>query len=460
MHKTGQRQVDMLNGSIWDKTLMFALPLAATGILQHLFNAADVAVVGQCVGKQAMAAVGSNTSIINLFINLFVGISLGTNVLISQYHGAGDREGIKRAVHTAVVVALVGGVSLALIGQAAARPVVKLLGVPDNVAPMSELYFRIYMMGMPVILLYNFEAAIFRSRGDTKTPLAVLSAAGVINVALNFFFVVKLNRSVDGVAIATVASNLISAGVLFFLLVRSRAEVHIDLRALRVDWATLLKMMKIGVPAGVQSMVFSLANVCVQSAINSLGDTVMAASTAASNIETMTFQILTSFGQACTTFTGQNCGAGNLKRCHRGLFVTLVTGQTVMLLGGAVVLTLARGLLGIFNSDPEVIEMGLLRVRYMYFGQLFYLILEVVSGYMRGFGLSIIPAVCSLVFICGIRITWVFAIFPSYQTYTALMLVYPVSLTLTACIIAAVCFVLRKKIDGHVKKPEKKAAAS
>lgn len=436
----------MLTGTVWDKMLLFALPLAATGILQHLFNAADVAVVGRCVSKQAMAAVGSNTSVINLFINLFIGVSLGANVLISQYLGAGNREGVQKAVHTSVVFAVLGGIALAVIGQFAARPVVELMGVPDSVAAMSELYFRIYMLGMPVILLYNFEAAIFRSHGDTRTPLVVLLAAGAVNVALNFFFVVKLHRSVDGVAAATVISNALSAGVLFILLKRTRGEARIELAALRVDWPTLLKMLKIGVPAGVQSMVFSLANACVQSAVNSLGDTVMAASTAASNIETMTFQFVTSFGQACTTFTGQNCGAGNLDRCHRGLWVTLLMGQTVMLLGGAVVLTFARDLLGIFNSDPEVIELGLLRVRYMYFGQLFYMVLEVVSGYMRGFGLSVLPAVCALVFICGIRIFWVFVLFPSHPTYPTLMLVYPVSLSVTACVLSAICVILRKKL--------------
>lgn len=453
MDRKTRGKTDMLTGAIWDKTLMFALPLAATGILQHLFNAADVAVVGRCISKQAMAAVGSNTSVINLFINLFIGVSLGANVLISQYLGAGNREGVRKAVHTSVVVALLGGAALAAIGQLAARPVVELMGVPDSVAAMSELYFRIYMLGTPVILLYNFEAAIFRSRGDTRTPLLVLFAAGGVNVALNFFFVVKLRRSVDGVAAATVISNFISAGVLFVLLKRSRGEVRIELRALRADWPTLWKMLKIGVPAGVQSMVFSLANACVQSAVNSLGDTVMAASTAASNIETMTFQFVTSFGQACTTFTGQNCGAGDLGRCRRGLWATLFTGEAVMLLGGAVVLTFARGLLGIFNSDPEVIELGLLRVQYMYVGQLFYMVLEVASGYMRGFGMSLVPAVCALVFICGIRILWVFAVFPAHRTYSSLMLVYPVSLSVTAFVIASACFALRKRIAAHIKPP-------
>ncbi len=442
----------MLSGTIWDKILMFALPLAATGMLQQLFNAADVAVVGQRVSNQAMAAVGSNTSVINLFINLSVGVSTGANVLISRCLGSGDREGVKSAVHTSVVTALVCGAALAIIGQVAAGPVVRIMGVPENVAEMSELYFRIYMLGMPVILLYNFEAAILRSIGDTRTPLLVLLTAGIVNVALNFFFVLKLHRSVDGVAIATVVSNFISAGTLFILLIRSRGEVHIDLRSLRVDWQTLVKMLKIGVPAGVQRMVFSLANACVQSAVNSLGDTAMAASTAASNIETMTFQFVTSFGQACTTFTGQNCGARDLRRCRRGLWVTLLTGEIVMLLGGAVLLTFARRLLGIFSSDAQTIEMGLLRFRYMYFGQLFYLVLEVISGYMRGFGMSMTPAVCSIVFICGTRILWVFTIFRKIGTYSSLMLVYPVSLSVTAFVIAIGCFALRKRMEAGAAK--------
>lgn len=453
MRTSSRDKMDMLHGPIWDKLLRFALPLAATGILQQLFNAADVAVVGQCVGKPAMAAVGSNGPIINLFVNLFVGVSLGANVLISQFLGSGDKDGIRKAVHTSVVVAVLGGIFMAVLGQIIARPVVELLGVPDNVASMAELYLRIYMLGMPVILLYNFESAIFRSRGDTKTPLIVLTISGLVNVALNLLFVIVLKRTVDGVAIATVVSNLISSAVLFILLMRSTSEVHIDLRAMRIDKKILSRILRIGIPAGVQGMVFSLANICVQSAINSLGDTVMAASSAANNLESITYCVLNSFGQANTTFTGQNCGAGNIARCHRGLGVTFLTGYSFFFAAGILELVFAGPLLSLFNSSPEVISSGLIRVRYMFLAHVFSLMVEVFSGYMRGFGMSLVPAVCALVFIVGIRIFWVYFVFPASPTFATLMLAYPVSLSVTALILAGVCFVMRRRIDSHARVP-------
>ncbi len=453
-----ERKSGMLKGSIWDKILLFALPLAATSILQQVFNAADVAVVGRFVGSSAQAAVGCNGPIINLLVNLFVGLSLGTNVLVSQYIGAGNREGVRKAVHTSIILGVVGGVALAVLGWFISGPVVTMMDVPDDVHDMAELYLRIYLLGMPVILTYNFLSAIFRAQGDTKTPLAALTVSGVINVILNIAFVAGLHMTVDGVAIATVVSNLVSSAVLLWLLCRSAGDVRVELRYLRVDLFTLKRIFQVGIPAGVQGMVFSIANITIQRALNSLGTVVMAGSSAANYVESFTYSVLSSFGQAITTFVGQNCGAGNLQRCRRSLWETLLIGYAVFGVTVALLLTFAAPLLRIFNSDPAVVENGLIRIRYMFIGHSFSILVEVLSGYMRGFGCSLVPALCALVFVCGSRFFWVFAVFPANPTFGTLMMVYPVSLSITAAVISTACFLSRKRMYAHVAQPNPEAA--
>ncbi len=453
MRTAEERRSGMLSGTIWDKILLFALPLAATSILQQIFNAADVAVVGRFVGNAAQAAVGSNGPIIGLLVNLFIGLSLGTNVLVSQYIGAGNREGIRKTVHTSIILGIVGGVGLAVLGWFISSPVVTMMDVPEDVHEMAALYLRIYLMGMPVILLYNFLSAIFRAQGDTKTPLVVLFISGVVNVILNLVFVVGFHMTVDGVAIATVVSNLVSSAVLLWLLCRSRGDVRVEFRAMRVDWFTLKRILQVGLPAGVQSMVFSVANITIQRALNSLGTVVMAGSSAANYVESFTYSVLSSFGQAITTFVGQNCGAGDLERCRRSLKVTFLVGYAFFGAAVALLLLFATPLLRIFNEDPAVIENGLIRIRYMFLGHTFSMVVEVVSGYMRGFGYSLVPALCSLIFVCGSRFFWVFVVFPADPTFGTLMMVYPVSLSITAAVIGTACFLSRKRMYAHVAKP-------
>ncbi len=457
MIRKGSRNRDMLTGSMWDKLILFALPLAATSILQQVFNAADVAVVGRFVGTSAQAAVGSNGPIVNLLINLFVGMSLGTNVIISQYLGAGNLEGVKKAVHTSILVSILGGLVLAVLGQFISDPIVEVMDVPDDAKAMAALYLRIYLMGMPVILLYNFISAIFRSRGDTKTPLLVLFLSGVINVILNIVFVAGLHMTVDGVAIATVVSNLVSSAVLLGILFRSRDALRVELRAMRIDLFTLKRILRVGIPAGVQGMVFSLANITIQRAINSLDTVVMAGSVAANYVESFTYSVLSSFGQAVTTFVGQNCGAGNYARCRRSLGVTFLVGYSFFGVTVALLLLFATPLLRIFNPEPEVIRYGLIRIRWMFLGHVFSLAVEVLSGYMRGFGQSLIPAVCALIFVCGIRFFWVFVVFPRNPTFSVLMAVYPVSLSITAAVIGAAALLTRPAARG-LKRLEEQAA--
>ena len=348
-----KHEIDMLHGSIWNKLPLFALPVAATAILEQLFHASDVAIVGNFTGDArtvAVAAVGANGPIIGLIVNLFIGIALGANVVIANAIGCRDDNAVKRAVHTAIVFAVCGGAAVALLGQLIASPLLSILNVPEDVFPYALLYLRIYLLGMPVILLYNFEAAIFRSIGDTKVPLAALAISGVLNVLLNLFFVIVLHMTVNGVAIATVAANAVSAALLYVRLTRTDKCVRVERKALRIDGASLKRILSIGLPAGVQSAVFSFANIVIQSAINTLGTVAIAASSAAFNVEILAYDVLNSFSQACTTFVGQNYGAGQIKRCKKTMQLSFLEGAIATFVSVVVLLLSARSLLAIFNS--------------------------------------------------------------------------------------------------------------
>lgn len=438
-----ESRMDMVNGSLGDKIIRYAIPLAATGILQQLFNAADLAVVGQFSGKEAMAAVGGNAPVIGLLVNLFVGISLGSNVIIARSIGQKDEESISKAVHTSVIVALLGGVFLAVLGELLAPFIVELLEVPTDVYPLAIKYLRIYLAGMPVILLYNFEAAVFRSSGNTRTPLAALTVSGVLNVVLNLFFVLGLGMDVDGVATATVLSNLVSSVLLFAALTRTAQAIRLDPRKLRVHSDVLRQILKVGIPAGIQGMIFSFANIIIQSAVNSLGTTVMAASSAAYNLEIFSYYIMNSFGQACTTFVGQNYGAGKNDRCRKTLRLCLLQSLTSTAVVSVLILLFSRPLLGIFNTDPDVIAAGQSRLAYIFFAYLFSFAQEGLSGYLRGFGVSFIPAACTVIGICGVRLTWIFTVFQQSRTFSTIMQVYPLSLGVTAVVILGVTLLVK-----------------
>lgn len=445
--KAKSHQLDMLHGSIWNKLPRFALPVAATAILEQLFNASDVAVVGNFAGDAAektaaVAAVGANTAIIGLIVNLFVGIALGANVVIANAIGRNDKDAVHRAVHTSILVALLGGAAIAVIGELIAGTLLHSLNVPDDVYPLALLYLRIYLLGMPVILLYNFEAAIFRSIGDTKVPLIALACSGVLNVILNLFFVAVLGMTVNGVAIATVISNALSSLILFIRLIRTDKYIKLEPRSLRIDGQSMKLILKIGLPAGIQSAVFSLSNIVIQSAINSLGKVVMAASSAALNIELLAYYVLNSFSQACTTFVGQNYGARQIDRCRKTLLLSILEDFIASVIAIGIVLLSGRFLLSIFNSDPEVIEIGYTRLIYLFSAYVFSMLYEVLSGYMRGFGISLIPAILTTIGVCGIRIFWINFVFPQNPTFTTIMTVYPISLSSTALLIgiALLCF--------------------
>ena len=446
--------IDILNGSMWDKILRYALPVAATGILGQLFNASDIAIVGNFAQGDtvaAVAAVGANGPVIGLLLNIFIGIALGANVVIANAIGRGDKETVSRAVHTSIVAAVLGGIIVGLLGQLVAEPVLSMLQVPEDVFPLALKYMRIYLLGLPVIFLYNFEAAIFRSAGDTKTPLVALALSGVLNVILNLFFVIVLNKTVDGVAIATVLANVVSSVVLLRRLLRSELFIHVEFKNLRIDWKILWRILKIGVPAGIQGAVFSLSNIVVQSAINSLGKVTMAASSAAFNVEIMAYYILNSFGQACTTFVGQNYGAGQIDRCRKALKLCLI--ESVIATACAVAIALASGkyLIALFNNDPEVIRLGMVRLKFIFMSYIFSTIYDCMSGYMRGFGISLTPALLTIFGVCGTRIIWIYMVFPMSQTFETIMQVYPISLAINMVLIFCALIITRpsKRYD-HV----------
>ena len=438
MKRTNKKELDMLHGPIWNKLPRFALPVAATAILEQLFNASDVAVVGNFTGAErtiSVAAVGANSPIIGLIVNLFIGIALGSNVVIAHAIGQGQRDDVEKAVHTSVVFSILGGILVALLGEIIAAPLLGLLNVPDDVFPLALLYLRIYLIGMPVILLYNFEAAIFRSIGETKIPLAALTISGVLNVALNLFFVAVLHMTVNGVAIATVISNALSSVILYHRLRHTTQTIHLEPRKLRIDAGILKRILKIGLPAGIQSSVFAFSNIIIQSAINSLGTVVMAASSAAFNIEVITYDVLNSFSQACTTFVGQNFGSGELRRCRKTLILCLVEGMAALAIAITVILLFGKNLLAIFNSDPEVVATGYIRLMMIMLAHSFSLLYEVMSGYLRGFGISLSPALLTMLGVCGIRIAWIQFVFPQSRTFKTIMTAYPISLSITALLI-------------------------
>ena len=422
----------MLEGSLWDKIVVFALPIALTGILEQMFNAADVAVLGRFVGTEAMAAVGNNVPIVGLIVTLFLGLSLGANVVIAQYIGARRLKEASRAVHTSLALSILAGIGVALLGELFAAPLLSLLDVPDAVMPLAELYLRVFLLGMPFMSVYNFASAILRSHGDTGTPLIALLAASALNVVLDLGFVLVLGLGADGVAWGTVLSYLVAASLLIRALRREEGVLRLDFRLLRVRRHHTKRIFVIGMPAAVQGMVFCFANLVIQAALNSLGAEVMAASAAAFTIEINMYCVIAAFQQACTTFVSQNYGAGNLPRCREVTRWSLRLNIIAMLVLGALILLFMRPLLRIFNGDPAVVEIGVIRIVYVVVPEIFAVFIDIFSGSMRGYGYSLMPAVVTLVCICGVRLSWVWLVFPHHPTFETLMVIYPISWAVTS----------------------------
>ena len=398
-----QHHIDMCNGPLWNKILLFALPLMASSILQLLFNAADVVVVGRYAGKEALAAVGSNSALINLMINLFVGLSVGTNVVVARDLGAGRHDNVSRSVHTSITLALISGVGMAVFGVIMVRQLLEWMSSPTDVIDLATVYLRIYFLGMPANMLYNFGAAILRAQGDTQRPLYFLTAAGIVNVVLNLCFVIGLSMDVDGVALATIISQYISAALVLRCLMGETGPLHLELRKLRLEWSVVRRILQVGLPAGFQGIVFSLSNVVIQSSLNSFNDAALVAGSAASsNIENFVYAAMNSFYQTALTFCGQNYGAAKCKRVDKTLFLCVTFSMTTGLVLGNLAYLFGRPLVSIYApGEEEVIRQALIRMSFICCPYLLGGFMDTMVGGLRGIGYSVIPMVVSLVGACG-----------------------------------------------------------
>ena len=384
-------EIDMCNGPLFGKILLFTLPLMLSGILQLLFNAADVVVVGRFAGNEALAAVGSTGSLTNLLVNLFIGLSVGANVLVARYYGGKQEEEVSQTVHTAILVSMMGGILLAAIGIAAARPLLLLMDTPENVIEHSVLYMRIYFLGMPVMLMFNFGSAILRAIGDTRRPLFYLSIAGVINVVLNLFFVISLHIGVAGVALATVLSQCVSTMLIIRCLMKSEGCFRLCFNKLHINWDKFGKIAAIGLPAGIQGSLFSISNVLIQSSVNSFGSVAMAGNTAGSNVEGFVYTSMNSVHQTAVSFTGQNLGGKKYDRINKILIECLLFVTAIGLIMGNGAFFFGKQILGFYSSDPQVVSYGLQRMAVICTFYCICGIMDVFVGSIRGLGYGALP---------------------------------------------------------------------
>lgn len=421
------REMDMCSGPLFGKILIFALPIMAMNILQLMFNAADMVVVGRFSGSEALAAVGATGSLINLIVTLFMGLSVGTSVIVAQDYGAGQLDDVSRSVHTSIAVSIIGGLIVMVSGLVLCEPLLGIMGTPKDILSLSVLYMKIYFIGMPASMVYNFAAAILRAVGDSRRPMYYLVIAGIVNVIFNLFFVIELHMSVAGVAWATVISQYIAMLLIMICLFRSDGAIKFIPQKMQIDMQKLKKIMKIGLPAGLQGMLFSISNVLIQSAINSFGSIMVAASSAASNVEGFVGTSMIAFYNAAITFTGQNVGAKKYDRIDTIAKVcTVLIIVTWIVLGGATWI-FGRPLLGLFTSNPEVIELGMLRIEVMMVAFFTCGMMNVYPGLTRGMGYSLLPMFCTLVGACLMRIVWLATFFTWYPTEVMLFACYPVT---------------------------------
>ena len=448
--KTNKYEIDMCNGSIMDKLISFSLPLMLTSILQLMFNAVDIIVVGRFDGSQALAAVGSTTALINIFTNLFIGISLGANVLAARYFAAGRHREMSEAVHTAIALALISGILMAFVGLGASRAALELMATPADVIDQSTLYMRIYFMGMPFFMLYNYGAAILRAVGDTKRPLFFLGAAGLTNVALDLLLVIVIPLGVAGVAIGTVASQMMSCILVIRCLCKTDSSYQLHFSKLAIRKVYLIRIFQVGIPAGIQSTVINFSNALLQSSVNSFGSTAMAGYTAANNILGFLYASINAVTQACMSFTSQNFGVGKYKRMDRVLLDCVALSVGVSLVLGVGAYLMGPQLLGIYTAEPDVVQCGLeilsiTTVPYFLCG-----IMDLLPGALRGMGHSAVPMVLSVIGTVGTRVLWIYVFFPQHRSLYFLFISYPGSWIATI-LMQAVCYWFVRKRYGMQK---------
>lgn len=452
---TGGRanKIDMLHGPLFGKILAFSLPLIASGVLQQSFNAVDVAVVGRFCSAQALAAVGSNGMIIALIVNLFLGVSIGANVVIARYIGQDYLGSVKRAVQTVITLSVICGLALVLIGWLAARPILEAISTPDDVIDKATLYLRLYFLGMPALMVYNFGSAVLRSVGDTRRPFYCLVAGGVVNVSLNLLFVLGMGMDVAGVALGTVASNVISAGLLLRIMTREEEPLRLDLRRPMIDRAELGKMLRIGLPAGLQSVVFPLSNTFIVSGINSFGAAGSAGSAAALNYEYYCYYLVVSFANAAVAFTSQNYGAGQTRRCTSVFRQCLLLSMLFCGVANVLITLRMHDFISIFTTDPEVASYAYVRIRTVLLFQWIAATYEIAGACMRGLGYSMTPTLITIFGTCALRIGWVWAFFHAdfISGFGGLLTVYPVTWIFTGAAVLLAYWLVRRRAYAAVK---------
>ena len=456
MARAKKYEIDMTEGALLPKVLMFSLPLIASGVLQLLFNAADMVVVGQWAGKECLAAVGSTGSLINLMVNVFIGLSVGGSVAVARSFGANDPAAVHRSVHTAMSLAIIAGLAVGLLGFVFCRPLLKMMDNP--VLDLATTYMKIYFLGMPFNMIYNFGASILRAVGDTKRPLIYLTIAGVVNVILNLILVIVFHMNVAGVAIATVASQAVSAALVVMCLMRSHGVVHLDLKELRIYKRQLIDIAKVGLPAGLQGSLFSISNVLIQSSVNGFGEVVVAANSAGSNLEGFVYTAMNAIHQAALTFASQNLGAGKIRRVRRSVWVCIATVTVIGLVFGNLMLLFGKPLLSLYLDDPAaidpatgitVLEYGIKRMSWMLPLYCLCGLMDVMVGTLRGVGYSIMPMIVSLTGACLFRVVWIMTVFAATPTLDVLYASYPISWALTFGVhLLCYLFIARKKLGA------------
>lgn len=426
-------QIDMTEGPIFSKLLKFSIPLIASSVLQLLFNAADVVVVGRFAGDNSLAAVGSTGSLINLLINLFMGLSVGTNVVVAHYFGAKKFNELQDTIHTAVLVSIYSGLILTIVGILGAKPILTFMQAPTDVLNLAAVYLRIYFGGITATMVYNFGSAILRAKGDTQRPLYILLGAGILNFVLNLIFVIVFKMDVAGVGLATVISQVIAAILVIFILIREPDEFHLNLKKLRINRMIFIRIVKIGLPAGFQGIMFSFSNVIIQSSVNTFGATMIAGNSAAVNLESFIYTAMNGFSQGALTFCSQNMGAGRTDRIKKIVWISQASIIVIGAVLGAVFLFFGTELLGIFSTNPEVIKAGMSRLWIIFTTYFLCGMMDGMANSIRGIGHSLMPVISSLIGACLFRIIWLFTIFliPQFHTPTTIFLSYPISWTLT-----------------------------
>lgn len=450
MSKSNKYEIDMCNGSIMDKLISFSIPLMLSSILQLLFNAVDIVVVGRFSGSQALAAVGSTSALISMFINLFIGVSLGANVLAARFYASGRAKEMSETVHTAITFALISGIVMSFVGIFFAKGALGLMDTPEDVIDQSALYMRIYFTGMPFFMLYNYGAAVLRAVGDTKRPLLFLIIAGVTNAGLNMFLVIVFHMGVAGVAIATVISQLISCVLVLRCLYKTESIYQLRFSKLTLKWRYLKQIFLVGIPAGIQSTVINFSNVLLQSSVNSFGSIAMAGYTAANNIFGFLYAAVNSVTQACMSFTSQNFGVGKWKRMDKVLINCIILSVSVALILGGGAYIFGPDLLKIYTSDPEVIQCGMEVLLYTTVTYFMCGLMDLFPGALRGMGHSAVPMILSVIGTVGTRIVWIFLVFPAHRSLDILFISYPASWIITI-ILQVICFLsVRKKLHRRM----------